>query len=366
MLDLGAFTIPLLSAGGIFLAAILGGNDIAIDQIRVLSGLDAESHNELVLTRELMDELRRIQESASIELTGIDVGGSGIDKSIASVADYFNLSTVVNSIRNVAGLTSYHITSEITPDAGEIRFTARIFANSENDVVTLVTLKGKSDDLRPMFHDAAIQILTTLSPYLVALHYYREELANSDFGFPKTREMLGKQITESARLKSYLAYDLIGRTFRIKAELDTKLPSPQKAEALDSAEHYLKAALVQAPEFFHSNVNLAMVYADKHEYDLADRFFAKAVGLNPNNLTGRQRWAEMLAEQGRNQDAIFQYVAAVELAPHNASFRDRLAGLYLKANRPDAARWQWQAALAIDPLHKAFADHLDALGSAVK
>lgn len=366
MLDLGVFTIPLLSAGAVFLVAMMGGNDIAIDQIRVLSSLDGESHNELVLTRQLMDELRRIQESASVDLTGIDVGGSGIDKSVAAVTDFFNLSTVVNSVRNVTGLTTHYITSEITPDDGEIRFTARIFSNNEDDPVTLITLKGKSDDLRPMFHDAAIQILTTLSPYLVALHYYREELADNDFGFPKTREMLGKQITESARMKSYLAYDLLGRTYRIKAERDTKLPDAQKVEALDSAEHYLKAALIQAPGFFQSNLNLAMVYADKQAYDQADRFFAKAVGLDPNNSLARRRWAEMLAEQGRNKDAIFQYVAAVELAPHNAQLRDSLAELYLKMNRPDAARGQWQAALAIDPLHQAFADRLDALGAAAK
>src|SRR5690349_11838006 len=114
MLDLGVLTIPLLSAGAVLLVAMMGGNDIAIDQIRVLSNLDGESHNELVLTRQLMDELRRVQESASVELTGIDVGGSGADKSVAAVTDYFNLSTVVNSVRNVTGLTTRYITSEIT------------------------------------------------------------------------------------------------------------------------------------------------------------------------------------------------------------------------------------------------------------
>src|SRR5262249_6708770 len=202
-------TIPLLRAGAVLFRAIRGGNDIAVDQIRVLSKLDGDSHNEVVLTRQLMDEMRRIQESASVELTGIDVGGSGIDKSVVEVTDYFNLSTVVNNVRNITGLTTRHITSEITPDAENIHFTARILTNNEDDPVTLVTLKGKSDDLRPMFHEAAIEILTALSPYLVALHYYREELANNDFAFPKTREMLGKQITESARMKSYLAYELI-------------------------------------------------------------------------------------------------------------------------------------------------------------
>jgi Tfp pilus assembly protein PilF len=217
-----------------------------------------------------------------------------------------------------------------------------------------------------MFHDAALQILTALSPYLVALHYYREEFANSDFGFPKTREMLGKQITGESRMKSYLAYDLLGRTYRIKAERDTKMSDAQKAEALAWAEYYLKAALIQAPDFFQSNLNIALVYADEQKHEIADCFFSKAVELDPNYTLARRRWAETLAEQGRNRDAIIQYVAAVELSPHNAHLRNRLAELYLKMGRPDAARTQWQAALTIDPLHQAFADRAGAMEAAAQ
>src|SRR5262249_41785417 len=218
----------------------------------------------------------------------------------------------------------------------------------------------------PMFHEAAIQILTALSPYLVALHYYREEFANNDFAFPKTREMLGKQITDSARLKSYLAYELIGRTYRIRAERDTKLTDAQKAEALGWAQYYLRAALIQAPDFFQSNLNLALVYADEQKYEIADCFFSKAVELDPNYTLARRRWGETLAEQGRNRDAIFQYVAAVELAPHNAHLRNRLAELYLKMGRTDPARSQWQAALTIDPLHQAFAERVGAIETAAQ
>jgi len=151
-----------------------------------------------------------------------------------------------------------------------------------------------------------------------------------------------------------------------KARLATTLSDEERQAEFGTAIDYLKAALVQAPRYFLANRDLASAYADRHEYDLADRYFARAVTIHPDDPTTRQRWAESLSEQGRIRDAIFQYVAAVELAPENADFRNKLAELYLKANRPDAGRIQWQAARVIDPLHKAFAEKLRSLGAEVQ
>jgi len=364
MLDLGVLTLPVLGAVAVFLSALFAGNDITIDRIRVMSGVDTESHNEVVVTRQLIDELRNINESAEADLVGIDVGGSAVDKSVGEVADYFNLLTLVANVRDLTGITPYHISSEITPEQEGIRFTARIFTPGDGSQVAMVTVVGKASDLKPMFHEAALQMLSTISPYVVALHYFHEEMSQEDLSFTKTRELLGRHIVESPRWKTFLAYDLIGRTHRDKAELDKKLSPEDREKELGMAIEFLQAALVQAPDFFYSNLNLAMVYADRHEYNLADRYFAKAVTIDRNDLTTRVKWAEALAAQGRTRDAIFQYVAAVELASHDAELRDRLAELYLKANQVDAARQQWRAAFQIDPMHKAFADQLRSLEAA--
>ena len=206
--------------------------------------------------------------------------------------------------------------------------------------------------------------MTKIDPFVVALYYYREELAKNEFGFTKTRELIGSSLANSPRWKSYLAYDLIGRMHLTKAKLATTLTDEQRQAELGMAIDYLKAALVQAPGFFVANRDLASAYADRHEYDLADRYFAKAVTIDPNDLITRERWAEMLSEQGRVRPAIFQYVAAVELAPESADFRNKLAELYLKVNRPDAARIQWQQAHKIDPLHKEFTERLRSLAPA--
>jgi Flp pilus assembly protein TadD len=109
-------------------------------------------------------------------------------------------------------------------------------------------------------------------------------------------------------------------------------------------------------------MNLGIVHADLHEYDLADPHFAQAVHLRPDDLTARQRWAQALAEQGRVREAVFQYVAAVEIAPEDAALRHALAELYLKAGRPDAARTQWEKAALRAPMDATYAARLRSLG----
>jgi tetratricopeptide (TPR) repeat protein len=366
MPDFGILTLPLLGAVGVFVFSLLTGNDLTIDRIKVLSGVDTESHNEVILTRQLIDEMRNINESAEADLIGIDVGGSALDKSLTDFEEYFNLSTMVAGVRDLVGITPYHVVGEITPEQEGIRFTARTYAPGDNGRVSVVSVTGKVSNLKPMFHEAALQILTDISPYVVALYYFHEEMAQEDMSFEKTRQLLGRHIGESPRWRTYLAYDLIGRTHRVKAELDTKLSPENRQKELETAVEYLQAALVQAPDFFYSNLNLAMVYADLHQYDLADRYFAKTVLINRNDATTRLKWAEMLAEQGRTREAIFQYVAAVELAPHSADSRDHLAELYVKVKQFDAAKRQWQKAFQIDPMHKAFAERLHWLDAAMK
>ena len=366
MVDFGLFTIPLLTAGAIFLTALFTGDNIAIDNIRVLTTLESGSHTELVLTRALTDELRELNEAAQAELPAVAGGGSSTDKSLYEFQEYFNLTTLVSSARSLIGFTAYYVSSDVTTLGGEAVFTARIYTRDKDKPVMEVRVTGSADTPGPLLHEAALQIMAKIDPYVVALYYFREELAKNELGFTKTRELLATSLATSPRWKSHLAYGLIGRMHLTRARLATALTDAERRAELDTAVEYLKAALVQAPEFFLANRDLASAYADRHDYDLADRYFAKAVAISPNDLTTRERWARMLSEQGRVRPAIFQYVAAVELAPENADFRNQLAQLYLKVNRPDAARAQWQRAHEIDPLHKAFSDRLRSLAPAAE
>ena len=102
MPDFGILTLPLLGAVGVFVFSLLTGNDLTIDRIKVLSGVDTESHNEVILTRQLIDEMRSINESAEADLIGIDVGGTNTD---AVVMQHRDVRAVVKvpTTRDVTG-----------------------------------------------------------------------------------------------------------------------------------------------------------------------------------------------------------------------------------------------------------------------
>jgi hypothetical protein len=356
------YTLLALTAAATLLVSTVRPDNVAIDQIIVMDSLGSAGHNNLALTRELMDEMRHYYDRAAEEVTGIEVGGSGVDRSVNSFIDYFNLQSLANDFRDAAGLTSYHVTSEIVPEDDGIRFRARIFAIDRTGPVSVVTVRGKKNEFEPMLKEAALKILTVVNPYLVGVHLYDEELGRGDYGFPQSRAMIDRWLAEPGHHQHYLALELLGRIHRATTELDTKLDQSQRDAELGLAAECLKAALAGRPGLYFANANLGMVYADRGDYALADQFFAKAVGIDPNKLMARQRWGEVLAGQRRYREAIIQYVAAVELAPEDTGLRDRLADLYLVMQRKDAAREQWQAALAIDPTNQRFAEKLRALG----
>ena len=359
--DVMDYGLVAMGVALVFLATTLKGDNVAIDQIRIMDGLGTVSHDELALTRELMDELRGYYDRAATELTGVEVGSGGLDRSVNSVVDYFGLQAVINDVRDMVGVTSYHVTSEIVPDGDGIRFRARIFTATRTEPAFLVTVTGRNGEFEPLLHEAALQLLARLDPYLVALHDFHDELNAGDFAFPKTLARLDRPAEGPERLKPFQRSALIGRIHRMRAERDAALGPEQRAAELAAAVDYLKAALKQSTGFFRANQDLAAVYADRHEYGLADQVFAAAVRIRPNNLAIRRQWADVLAAQGRRREAIFQYAAAVELAPEDADLRDSLAELYLATDHPDAAREQWQAALTIDPGRRAVAERLESL-----
>jgi tetratricopeptide (TPR) repeat protein len=358
MLEYG---LLFLMAGTALLVSTVRPDNVAMDQIILLERTRSTSHDELTLTRELMDEMRGYYDEAAEEVTGVEVGGSGVDRSVNSFIDHFNLQALTNDFRDAAGLTKFHITSEIVPDGDGIRFRARIFAIDRTDPVSVVSVRGKNNEYEPLLKEAALGIITVIDPYLAGIHLYHQEEAAGDFEFPKTRAMVESWLADPRQNQHYLALEVLGRIHRARAELDTRLDPAERTAELGTAAGYLKASLTKAPDLFGATTSLAAVYADLGQYGLADQYFDKAVRLDPNKLIARKKWAKVLAEQHRDREAIIQYVAAVELAPQDAALRDRLADLYVAVKRPDAARQQWLAALEIDPANQQVAEKLKAL-----
>jgi tetratricopeptide (TPR) repeat protein len=359
MIDLGIFTVPLLGALSVFLVAFFTGDTISFDTIETPADMQWNGYDSTVVTRLLMDELREINEDAQSEAAGLEVDSSYVDQSLGQYAEYFGIGKLVDTTRNLVGANQYYVSSEIADSNGKIVYTARLFTPKSNEPVDTIRVEGDPANPLPMLQAAAEQLLTRISPYIVALHYFKQESAAKQWDYPKTREFLKLHIEDPPPEDNYQAYDLLGRMHRRRADFDTTLSAEQRHEEMLDAIPPLTAALQQNANFLYTNLTLGTVYADLDDYANADKYFAKAVRIDPNYLPTRQRWAKSLVKQGRLREAIFQYVAAVEIAPDDAELRSTLGELYFKLNYGDAALAQWQIAETLDPTNGQIRQHLN-------
>ena len=391
MLDLGIFTVPLLGAMSVFLVAFFTGDAISFDDISTPADMQWNGYDTHVVTRLLLDDLRALNEDAQSEAAGLAVDASYVDQSLGQYADYFGIGRLVDTTRNLVGANQYYISSEIAHSGEKIVYTARLYTPKSDIPVDTVQVEGDPLNPAPMLQEAALELLTDISPYIVALHYFKQETqaylaeenadkagqtdaskpkrataanlneatADERWSYPKSRAILRQHIETPPPDNNYLAYDLVGRMHRMRAENAGALTADQRHGELQEAVKDLTAALRQNPDFLYSNFVLGVVYEDLQDYANAETYFAKAARIDPNFLPVRQHWARMLAGQGRTREAIFQYVAAVEIDPASPDLRDKLAELYFKLNYTDAALTQWQVAESLDPTNGHFQEMLD-------
>jgi tetratricopeptide (TPR) repeat protein len=358
MIDLGIFTVPLIGALSVFLVAFFTGDTISFDTIETPADMQWNGYDSTVVTRLLMDQLRELNEDAQSEAAGLAVDSSYVDESLGQYAEYFGIGKLVDTTRNLVGANQYYVSSEIADSNGKIVYTARLFTPKSDKPVDTVRVEGDPANPLPMLQEAAAQLLTRISPYIMALHFFKQESATKQWDYPKTREFLKLHIANPPPENDYLAYDLIGRMHRRRAEGDTTLNAEQRRQELLDALPPLMAALHQDADFLYTSLTLGTVYADLGDNANADKYLAKAVQIDPNFLPTRQRWAKSLVKQGRLRDAIFQYVAAVEIAPDDAELRNTLGELYSKLNYADAALAQWKIAEKLDPTNGQVQQHL--------
>jgi len=349
MIDLGIFTVPLIGALSVFLVAFFTGDNISFDSIATPADMQWNGYDSNVVTRMLLDELRELNEDAVSEAVGLEVDSSYVDQSIGQYADYFGIGKLVDTTRNLVGANQYYVSSEIADVNGKIRYTARLFTPKSDQPVDTVKIDGDPADPAPMLQQAAEVLLTKINPYIMALHYFKQESATKQWDYPKTKEFLKLHIETPPPEDNYLSYDLIGRMHRRRAEFDTTLSPEQRHQELLDAIPPLMAALRQNANFLYTNLTLGTIYTDLEDFANADKYFAKAVSIDPNYLPARQRWGKSLAKQGRLREAVFQYVAAVEIAPDDAELRSTLGELYFKLNHTDDAMAQWKVAEYLDP-----------------
>lgn len=360
MFDLGVLTLPIVAATGVFILALLTGETIVVDTITVSSNLEAEGINAPIVTQRLTDEVREINAQAQSELESVEVDGTSLQNSVGKFESYFGIDPLVTGTRALLGLVPYYVDGELSGAPTDLTMTVRV-AYSDG-TVDLSQLSGTADGLQDLLHEAALQVVEDISPYLVSLYWRRIEEAEANYAFPRTNEVLDRYLANRPVGEHFLAYELRGRIRLAKAESQPGITPEEKLAAYAEAERNFKAALLQEPGFLFANINLGVLNSQRGNYEQANTYFAKAVEIDPNSLAARVRWAESLDNQGRVREAAFQWVAAVEIDGGAPALRQELAEDYVILGMVDEARAQIDRAAVLDPIRAAsYQRHLDEL-----
>ncbi len=293
MIDLGIFTAPLLGALSIFLVAFFTGDEITFDTIATPADMQWNGYDSNVVTRMLLDELRKLNEDVQSESAGLTVDPSYVDQSLGTYADYLGIGKLVDTTRNLVGANKYYVSSEIADSNGKVVYTARLFTPKSDEPVTTVRIEGDPANPAPMLQDAAVQLLTTINPYIMALHYFKQESAAKQWDYPKTREFMKVHIEDPPPQDNYEAYDLIGRMHRRRADLDTTLSAEQRHQELLDAIPSLLAALAQNASFLYSNLTLGTVYADLDDFSAGPRAWSSRAVCVKRSSNMSPRWRSL-------------------------------------------------------------------------
>jgi Flp pilus assembly protein TadD len=358
MFDLGLLTYPVIGAVAVFAVALFSGEYVVIERLPVPYQLQWNGYSSDVATRQFTDALRKLNDDASSELTDIEVDPTNLQEGLGAFEDYFSITVLVNGARNVLGLIPYYVEGEIADVHGQEVMTVRVFTDKTDLPVYVSVTKGDADNIQPMIQAAAVDTLEHINPYVVCLYYRQTELAAGQFDFLKTQAAADRFLASEPLNKHFLIYGLLGRMHMLKAEQDKALTGDQKQAEYDVAMKYLEAALLQHDDFLYPYINIGLIYAGRGQNDVAEKYYARAVEINPNYLTTRTLWGDLLAKEGRWPEAAIQYVAAVEIDREDAGLRDKLARAYQALGQPDAARMEWREALRISPLTPAYASAL--------
>src|SRR5688572_8913861 len=144
-----------------------------------------------------------------------------------------------------------------------------------------------------------------------------------------------------------LAYVGLADAYRTSSAADIE-PVQVVPKALRAAERAVQIA--PGLSSAHSQLGMLSIWYD-WDPAASERYFERALELNPDNAEARLFYAHLRSNQGRHDEAIREAERALEIEPYNTRF-SALTGLFLThAGRTDEALERLQAAIALDPNH---------------
>ncbi len=140
---------------------------------------------------------------------------------------------------------------------------------------------------------------------------------------------VGESSRASGKVKSTNPY-LMSRNNVPDAASDAfeKALSSMNEGDIENAKEQFKSMTEMYPTLSGPYLNLALLYSNENNVDIAEEFFQKAIKENSNNVYALNQYGIFLREQGRFDESEARYLQALSVWPQFAEAKRNLAILY--------------------------------------
>jgi tetratricopeptide (TPR) repeat protein len=225
----------------------------------------------------------------------------------------------------------------------------------------LSRLEDRDQNKKRQALDTALSANPANAALLSALAEYRLERGEGWEALELTRKASSTDL--DAQLVQARALDVVGLSARAamlrveaaKAHPDSARAHRAAATALrrlgraDEAEAELKAALALRFDDGESRNELVSLAQDRGELDLALKLLGEEVSLEPATLYPRLRAAELLSQNGRDEEAKAAYASALALAPDDPEPHEQLGRSRLRTSDDKGALAAFARSLSLRP-----------------
>ncbi|HSF96721.1 MAG TPA: tetratricopeptide repeat protein [Thermohalobaculum sp.] len=346
-------------------------DSVVIDPIRLPESLIAMGYSEDVAALRLWDAVVEINASTPTAKERVTLLPASQRMDFEAADSGVTLQTLVRILRPLLGIDEVRIVGEFictTVDCAQegLALRLRVFRNDGMKLISMPPVGGKGgeQEIAEYFHQAALELLRVLDPYVVAFNLYQTDKAAAE------RE--AQRLIRPSQPQRKWAMNLLGFIAADRNDFDAAIGWYQRAVAadpdgefaiaytnwgnalrakgdLDGAIEMQKRAIEIDPKYANAYINWANVLADKGDLDGALAKVSQAAEIDPASAFAFNVWGNMHYSKGELDLAIEKYRRATELDPFSGLAHFNWGIALADMGDLDGAIDQYIRAVEIDP-----------------
>lgn len=350
MFDFGILTLPIIGLATLLGFGIYNGAEIVVEPIKVPHALEEQGFTSAVVTRHLTDEVRRVGRIADSSIRTVDVDFEQADRSFNAVTDYFDVTHLVDAVRQTVGLVPFYFTGEMVMIGNDVEFRVRAYPYS--GLVREFRHRAPLEKVDATIVAASFDMLKVIDPYLAGLYTRRTEEQEGSKDFPRTFDAIEYAAIATSPADQHYVHNLWARTLLM-------------AGRTEEAMRVVDAAIMLKPDFANAYYSKAAILVATGKAEEALTFFERAVMLRKQQGEIWVDYAKALESIGRADEAVALMRRANLEIPRDPDVHHYLGKMLAKQGKREEAIAAFRQAMALtDRNDKYFDDYRQSLLSA--